>query len=366
MNIVFLMQDTGALYGAERATLALINGLRRAGVECRALLIEERRLSLASSALRSEIERAAIPYSVVPTARAMSWDLVREIRDAFRAYGGDVLHCVGYKADVHGFFTRLGFQSVPLVTTVHGWLFRHDLKERFYEWLDRMVLRRFDRVIVLSRYYEQLVQCAGVAKSRVVRIPTGLDPTEYAPFEDASTASECVVGMFGRLSDEKNHRMFLDAWRLVHRQVPRAIALIAGDGPLRADLERQVAAMGPAKVVLERHLAPKEFFSRVHVLAVCSLMENLPFSILEAMAFGRPVVATRVGGIPDLVDNEQTGYLVPPTDVNVFAQKLAQLCNDAERRKQMGRAARAKLEREFTLSQQVVLHENLYKRCLGQ
>lgn len=354
------------MYGAERATLALINGLRHAGVACRMLLIEEHRLSLPFSSLRSEIERAGIPYGVVSTARAMSWDLVRKIRDAFRACGGDVLHCAGYKADVHGFLARLGLRRVPLVATVHGWLFRNDKKERFYEWLDRTVLRRFDRVIVLSRHYENLLRQAGVTASRVVRIPTGLDSTAYMPFEDSFAASECVIGMFGRLSEEKNHRMFLNAWDRVRQQAPHARALIAGDGPLRADLEGQVAAMGPAaKIVLEQHLAPEEFFSRVHVLAVSSLMENLPFSILEAMAFGRPVVATRVGGIPDLVDDGQSGYLVSLGDVNDFAQKLALLCNDAERRKQMGRAARAKLEHEFPLSRQVAAHENLYKQCLN-
>jgi glycosyltransferase involved in cell wall biosynthesis len=108
-------------------------------------------------------------------------------------------------------------------------------------------------------------------------------------------------------------------------------------------------------------MARDDFFQQAHVVVLCSNMENLPYTILEAMAWSRPVVATRVGGLPDLVDDGATGFLVAPDDAADLAGRLIRLANDGELRNKMGEMGRYKLESEFEVDQMVAKHLDVYQ-----
>ena len=363
MNTIFLMQDTAAVYGAERATLDLASGLARRGVNAHVLLIHEERLQLADNRLQTELTKRGLPFSLVHTDRAFSWKLARDIRRRLVELEADVLQTVGYKADLHAWLAA--GRRVVLVAAVHGWLFRPDLKERFYGWLDVRVLRRFARVIVLSRHYADLVVRQGVAAHRVVRIPSGLDLKHLVSAEVAEslyrTPRLFTVGMLGRLSWEKNHGMFLEAMRLLRERGVEVRGLIAGEGPERARIEQAVNAMGLGDAVkLEGYMDSSRFFEQVHALALCSRVENLPYSVLEAMSWCRPVLATRVGGLPDLVEDARTGFLVPPDDAAALADALTSLANQPARALELGRAGRQRLETHFSLDRTVESHIDLY------
>jgi L-malate glycosyltransferase len=365
MKVIFLLQDTGVVYGAERATIDLARGLQAAGVECRALLIEEMRLGLRASALREEFARSRIGFDLVPTGSAFSPRLARRIAQRVRDLRGDILHGVGYKADVHGGWAAGWGHRFPVVATVHGWLFRPDVKERFYAWVDIRSLARMQGVVVLSRHYEKLLLARGLDRRRVVRIPTGLDaaalPDPAAAEKSLRTAKPFTVGMLGRLSSEKNHGLFVEAMRLLRERGVEVRGLIAGEGLERARIEQAVSAAGLRDAVtLEGYMETSRFFERVHVSVLCSRIENLPYSVLEAMAWCRPVVATRVGGLPDLVEDGRGGYLMAPGDAAALAEKLGLLEGQRDRALEMGRAGRQRLETEFTLDRAVARHIELY------
>lgn len=148
MQVAFLVQDTGRVYGAERATLDLARGL--AGASCAVWLIEETRLGLARSDFKEALLAADLPCQSLPVDCAFCPALIRQLRERVAAERPDVVHTIGPKATTHAAWGLKG--RVPLVTTVHGWLFRPDLKERFYEWLELRAFRRFDRVVTLSRH----------------------------------------------------------------------------------------------------------------------------------------------------------------------------------------------------------------------
>ena len=362
MRIVLLLQDTGKVYGAERATLDLAAGLRAAGEEVTVLLIEETRLGAGASDLRDALRERGLSVAAVPVAGRLSHALVRAVRAALRERRADVLHTTGYKADLHGSWAAGWGRRWPVVSTVHGWLFRADLKEQFYGWLNLQALRRCTRVIALSRHYEAMLAARGVPRGKLVRIPSGLDPATCPPGPWPAEGTPFTIGLAGRLSEEKNHDLFLRAARRALDGGARLRFLLAGDGPLRATLAGRIAELGLTGDVEAPGFLPREsFLSRVHAVALCSRIENLPYSILEAIAWSRPVLATRVGGLPDLVEDGVTGWLVEGGDEAALAARMMALAQDPARARQLGAAGRRKLEAEFSVGAQVAAHQALYR-----
>jgi glycosyltransferase involved in cell wall biosynthesis len=368
MNVCFLLQDTGALFGAERATLDLLRGLAATGaVTPTLLLIEETRLKITENRLRRELEKTGLEWSAVKINAPFSLRTVRDIRDALRARSNPILHTVGYKATVLGGWATGWGRSGPAVSTVHGWLFRPDFKERFYGWLEVLALKRFDRVICLSRFYQQMLKSVGLPDERLVRIPSGLDPRELPSLDRAARIwmekRPFTVGIMGRLSSEKNHRMVLEAARLVKDGGADVRYLIAGYGPEERAIDRLIAKLDLAGVVERRPFMDRdEFLERVHALALCSTMENLPYSVLEAMGWARPIVATAVGGLPDLVENGRTGYLVSLHDAGQLAECIRRLAGHPEWARQLGAAGRQRVEQDFNMEAMVNAHLALYQQ----
>ncbi|MCB1071049.1 MAG: glycosyltransferase [Kiritimatiellae bacterium] len=359
MRIVFFMQDTGSVFGAERATLDLAHGLRTVGCRPIFFLIDELRLGGRESGLRTAVEAEGFPLHRFTVEGRLSRSLARRIRSKFNEVGGDVLHVIGYKANLHAWLGDIH----PVVATVHGWLFRNDLKERLYDAIDLFALRRCDQVICLSRYYEDYLLRKSVLRERLVRIPSGLrDVPELA---GASTPSRMkpTFGMLGRFSEEKNHELFLHAAHGLRRQFPEATFICAGTGP-RAEAVKDLAAslhLG-ACMKFPGYKEVHAFMQTVDVYVICSRIENLPYSILEAMAWARPVIGTEVGGIPDLIVNGETGSLVPAGDVAALQKAMAIFCEQPALIETRGKAGRKRLLDHFTLDQSVAMHVDLYKR----
>lgn len=356
MKIVFLMQDTGAVYGAERATIDLARGLLARDVAVRVLLVVETRRGDGPSGLQAELVRAGIPFEPLTTRSRLSRRLVAEIERSLQRDAPYVLHTIGYKADVHGLLAarRVG---LPQVATVHGWLFRPDLRERFYGWLDVRVFKRCARVIVLSRYYEDLLRARRV--HRVVRLPTGFAAQPLPPA--ARPARPFTFGLLGRLSWEKNHELFLAAAARLRDGGAAARFRIGGDGPLRDAIAAEIARLALGDCTgMTGYVAADSFFADLDALVICSRVENQPYVVMEAMARGLPVIATRVGGLPDLVDDGLTGRLVPPGDAAALAAAMTGLVDAPDLAARLGLAGRAKLDREFNYDAWVDAHIALY------
>ena len=327
MNIVFLHQDIGHIYGAEKVTQDLVSGLIQSGLSVHMLLLEESRLQLDQSPFRLSLQQAGIPFTVIPVRHAVAPGTIPVIAGHLKALQATVLHTSGYKADVLG-LPAARRAGIPAVATVHGWLFRADPKERFYGWLNTQVLKRFDRVIVLSRFYRSMMLQQGISSHRLRIIPSGipLPPTPSALYR---AGDSCTIGILGRLSEEKNHRMFLRAAQhLVQRRLPtpKLQFLIAGDGPEKASIQRQITRLGLSRYCqLTGYMDRDAFFSQCNLFVLTSCIENLPRTIQEAMTRRVPVVATDVGGIPDLITNGVTGRLVPSNQPEELADTLQHL-----------------------------------------
>ena len=362
-SVTFLLQDVPALYGAERVTLELMVALQARGLRVEALLMGETRLGPDADAFTRAARLAWLPAHRFGVEGRFSKALVGEIRHHLKARPGTILHTVGYKAHLHALLAARG--RAPAVTTMHGWLVRLEFKERLYEWLEVQLLRRDQAVICLTRFYEELLLQKGVLRERVHRIPTGLAPAQMPTSAQAASWPDgpFTVALVGRLSWEKNHDVFLRALARLRAAGLEIRAVLAGEGPERARVEARVKELGlQDQVRMAGYVAMPALMPQVHAVCLCSRIENLPLSLLEAMAWQRPVVATRVGGIPDVVEDQVTGLLVPDDDEHALADALQRLISDPARARAMGQSGRQRVEREFVLDRCVDRHIALYEQ----
>jgi sugar transferase (PEP-CTERM/EpsH1 system associated) len=236
--------------------------------------------------------------------------------------------------------------------------------------VQRWAWRRVDQVLSVSSTLA--ARMAGQMRFPVEHIKTirnGVDVVRFVGgdrraaraafgFEEA----DVVVGTVGRLVPVKNQIMLVEALARVRQRDVRVSGLIAGDGPLRRDLEERARALGIAPFICfigERNDV-EQVFAAMDVFALTSLSEGLSNTIQEAMASALPVVATRVGGADELARDGETGILVPSGDSDALAAALEHLALNSERRRDMGRAGRERAEREFSLTGMIQHYEDLY------
>jgi glycosyltransferase involved in cell wall biosynthesis len=263
--------------------------------------------------------------------------------------------------------------GVPhVVETYHGregWR-RGRLRGSFA--FDRVIARLLDRVIAVSEAARRfLIEGKGYPADRIVVVPNGRDLSSFAPggHRDAMRKELGIdlgaplIGVVGRLETQKGHRHLLDAWPRMIAEFPDARLLVIGDGSLRAELEGQARALGIAESVTFlgfRSDVPR-LLDAVDGLALPSLYEGMPLTVIEASAVACPVVATAVDGTPEVIEDGVTGWLVPPEDSPALARALVALAADPARARAVGRAGRARVLNAFDLDTQVEATARVYR-----
>ena len=257
--------------------------------------------------------------------------------------------------------------GVPIVIHVfHGHVFHSyfgPLKTRLFLNAERALARITDRIITVSPAQRRdIVQVYGIAPvERVLTIPLGLDlqPLRVAKqayggqFRSSLGVSDDtpLVGFVGRLTAVKNPELFVKAARRVVDQCPQTRFVFVGDGELRPELERQVDALGLAQHVLfagwQADMLP--IYADLDLLALTSLNEGTPVTVIEALASGTPVVATAVGGVPDVVMDQETGTLVPSGHADVLAEAMLQLIRAPEWAQALALAGQQDVLKRFDL-----------------
>jgi glycosyltransferase involved in cell wall biosynthesis len=351
--------------GGQNQVLLTVNGLRALGQ--RTMLVahpngELRRraaegLELIPIASRSEIDLRA------------AWRLSRVIRQL----SPDIVHA----HDAHG--TAMAALAIPMAGSsvpapaliVSRRVDFHLRGHSFSRWKHRQV----DCFIAASEAIRQMLVADGVAANRTVTVHEGIDVERIRSVEPVNVHEICflphhapLVGNVAALVPHKGQRHLIDAARLVVRELPDARFVIFGEGELREQLERQVREHH-----LEKHVLLPGFRTDVigcikdfDLFAMSSVTEGLGTSVLDAMACARAVVATRVGGIPEIVEEGRTGTLVPARDPAAMAKAVVRLLADQESRRRMGEAGLARVSERFTLDRMVAGTAAVYERVAGR
>jgi glycosyltransferase involved in cell wall biosynthesis len=298
----------------------------------------------------------------------------RELTNLLRRRGADVLCCHGYKANILGFWAarRAG---IPAVAVSRGWT-GESLRVRLYEALDRLALRWMDRVVCVSEGQATKVRKAGVSAARMTVIANAVDGKRFAEPDPAGRRQlqsyfapprRFLVGAAGRLSPEKGFAVLIEAAARVIAEVSSVGFVLFGDGPLRGELERQIAGLGLQSEVILAGFSDDldRLLPFLDVLVLPSFTEGMPNVVLEAMAAGVAVAATSVGGTPEVVQDGVTGVLVPPGDPGLLARPIAGLLSDTPRRQEMGKCGRERVEELFGFAAQARKYQALFRELCG-
>jgi len=356
----------GAAGGLESVVQMLAPGLSRRGLEVgvTAVLIGDAAEPPSVTAIRE----SGVPvflHRQGPRAYLNEW---RNHRDRVAGFRPDVVHTHGYRADVlAGWATG---DRARRVATVHGFT-GGDWKNRMYERLQMRSYCRYDAVVAVSRTVVDRLKTQGVSGPRVALIPNAWS-TPVAPLSriDARTIlgldhEAVVVGWVGRLSAEKGCDVLLDA--AARLAGLNARISVVGDGAERAGLEARTAALGLSDRVTWHGLVPAagRLMAAFDVFTMSSRTEGTPIALFEAMAAGVPVVATAVGGVPDVLQADQ-GWLVPSESPDALTAAIREALTDREEARRRANRASEHLRRDYSADPWLDRHVDLYSRLTGK
>ena len=261
-----------------------------------------------------------------------------------------LLHCHGYKED---YFAVLSRVSIPKIATNHLWK-NTTFKLRVYRLIDALFLRLFDRVVGVSDELAQEMKKLGI--SNVNKIANGVDVERFTIASKSALMLErfnidpdaIVLGMVSSLTPEKNHKVVLDA--LANIRDPEVKLLIVGDGPQDAVLRRKATEMNLQQSVIfaGRQENIPEILSIVDIYLLPSIAEGLPISLLEAMACGKAVVASRVGENEKVITHKENGLLVEPGNLSELINCIEFFLKEKTLIREYGIKARRTVESNFS------------------
>ncbi|MCC7418046.1 MAG: glycosyltransferase [Acidobacteria bacterium] len=356
--------DTQAEWrGGQRQVLLTVLGLRERGH--RAVLVAHPKGQLAARAAEGHDLIRLAPRAEMDLHAA--WRLARIIRDL----NPSVVHA----HDPHAVAAAALALSLSTAATGPALIASrrvafHLQQNAFSRWKHRQV----DCFIAASETIHATLLHDGIDASRIVTVYEGIDVHRIQAEPAANIHAELwlprhapVVGAAGALSPEKGHRHLIDAAALVVREVPDARFVILGEGDLRLSLERQIKELGLDKHVLLPGFRPDvlAFLRAFDLFVMPSISEGLGTSLLDAMAAAKPTVASNTGGIPEVVIDGTTGFLVPPRDHHALARAIVRLLKDEELRARMGNAGFERVQAVFSAAQMVDRTLGVYRAHAG-
>jgi glycosyltransferase involved in cell wall biosynthesis len=285
----------------------------------------------------------------------------------------DILHPHNYKTDILAFLASRFYHS-RRVSTLHGFVER-SRKMKMYKRMDLALLRRFDRVKVVSEPLLRQAAEAGISPARISLIPNAIDldlmvctgtERESLRKEFGLEADQPAIGMVGRLDREKNPGMLLAALPELLVRFPGLKCFFVGEGALKKSLTGRAREMGlgGAAIFTGYREDARNIISLLDVVVMPSLTEGIPKTLLESLAFKKPVVAAAVGGIPDVIVDGENGFLIPSGDGTALIERVTSLLNNPSLCRQLGEAGYSLVVAEYSDRRMVAQMETFYEEAL--
>jgi glycosyltransferase involved in cell wall biosynthesis len=338
--------------GAERHLLLLLPALRDCGVETNVLLLEDP--GQPQNLFRAHLEDGGSTVRTLPIHGHLDLRLPIALHEVLSQESFDILHAHLPHGEVYGEAALRSFPSRPFVITRHN----DDRFRRWlpFQWVFAASLRRAGRVIAISNSIRRfLIEVEKVSPEKIETIPYGLDADAFAHsahpggFRRSSGMQDTpLVGFIGRLNRQKGVDILLRAFALVELRHPTARLVLAGDGPDRVRLARTAKSLGLRRVdFLGWRNDAVDILADIDLLVMPSRWEGFGMVALEAMALSKPVVASRVSALPEIIVPGETGRLVEPDRPEELAEAVLSILSDPARAAEMGRAGRRRALSEF-------------------
>jgi len=320
------------------------------------------------------VEAMNIPAFIVSMKYFPDVNIIRDLIKIIRIFRPDIIHTHGGIAGFWGRLAGIIYGEVKIVHTYHGIHYLHYpsfVRRKLFSYIDRILLHYTDLIICVSKSDEYRGELVGVVDSKkCLYIPNGIDIKSFTqqidvPNEKHSIGifpDSLVVGMIGRLHPEKGHRYFLDAASKIVSKYTNVEFVILGDGELSENLRDMAVQLGIASrthfLGFRNNIV--NYLHTMDIIVFPSLWEGHPFSLLEAMAAGKAIVASNIDSIREVLKDGMTGILVPPKDSTSIAQAIGALLDSKEERDRIGRQAQITVIEAFPSSKMINSLEQAY------
>lgn len=356
--------------GQTEHVLSLVQGLDRTRFEAAVILPD----LLASQVQR--FEAAGIRVCVLPI-RKLVWPIsaVTGLIAEIRRWKPDLVHIHSQEAGMTGrVLTRIA-GGMPIFYTPQTIDIRRKHWQNLYRFGERLLAKITRCILSVNESDRRRLIQNGIPDEKIVTVYNGVDLNRFdrhspAPAEAAALKQpgRALVMQVGRMSEQKAPFDFIEGARLVLREAPDTRFVLLGDGHLLEAVKEKTRAYGlDGQIIpLGAHTDAYRWVQVADIVTLTSHWEGSPYSLLEAMAWYKPVVATRVNGCTELVLDGETGYLTPPGEPREWAERVLQLLRDPKLACEMGESGRRRLEANFTLPAMVEKISALYEEAAGK
>jgi len=262
--------------------------------------------------------------------------------------------------------------GVPTIIS-SNWGDGHTLKS-WEVWLDKLTSRLDDRIVVNSKAGYEYCKKIGVKEKGIELIYNGIEMPEYdqdinlSEFRNTLHLPEgkIIVGSIGRLSEEKGHRFLLDAFRLAQQEINELLLVVVGSGNQKNNLINQADRLNiKDKVIFIDYIKELSlFYLLIDIFILSSLSEGLPNVVLEAMFYGKPIIASAVGDVPEVIENNISGLLVSPGNYKEMSEAIKLLSRDKNLAGKLATRSKEKVVGYFSIEKMVSSFDKLYKQSL--
>ena len=328
----------------------------------------------APNAFRERCIAEGIKVNTIFTQNPFALSVIKALRKVFKETRPDIICSHGYKPTLLTLLARVGL-GIPLIIFSRGRT-GENAKIRLFEFLERMAMRFAVMVVPVSDGQAGELRRAGLSRKRmrvvrnainVGRMKTAVAKADLKRQEMGFALDDVLIATSGRLSPEKAQKDLITAFSIISSRHPKARLLIVGDGPLKNELEQWSREKGLSQVhFLGFRGDMDEIMAAIDLFVLPSLTEGLPNVILEAFACAKPVVATNVGGVPEVVTHGENGLLVKPGHPALLAIAMEKCLKSPETAKIMGEKGFRKVLSEFTFASQARRLEQIYFEVIGR
>jgi glycosyltransferase involved in cell wall biosynthesis len=364
---LILVASSGDIAGGERNLLDIGFHLKKKGWEVKAVIPHE-------GNIQAPLESEGISFEVVPMPSYPAFSSLLKLKKIFKNFQPEIIHAHGTRAALFARLASVG--KFPCIYTLHGIHYLHysnAFKKWLYVWGERFLKTLTSRFICVSQYdFNEGKKSGVIDPKRTAVIYNGIKSFSLPSREEArkefTLNEEVVVLNIGRLHVQKGHTFLIEGAKKVLERESDVKFWIAGEGGERKKLSEEIERRGlQGKVSL---LGYREDVSKLlaaaDIFILTSLWEGFPYTILEAMSAGLPVVSTDVGGVAEAVEHQQTGLLVPPKEPRLLADALLYLIEYPEERKRMGERGKKRIKEKFSLEKMLSEIEKVYNEVLRE
>lgn len=367
---VLQLRSSGGFFGAEKNILMSAQLFKDSDIKMHIGCIDYN--DKKNAALLTRAQENGLDTISIPGKPGLDCALIRKIAAIIREKNITILETHGYKENFVGYFAARK-TGIKIIGNIHGWT-GHNWRVVAYELLDKIMLRFFDKIIVISPTQEKQLRKMGISRNKITFIPNYIDLTSLPRSSGTNglrntyriKQGDIIIGSVGRLSREKGYQYLLEAIAIL-KNIDNLKLMLVGDGQQKAELTRLAEKLRiKDRVIFTGYQTDVyNYMALFDIFVLSSLTEGFPNVLLEALACRKPVVATNVGAVDSIIKHHITGYLTNPKNSRTLAEGINFFLKNKDAAQKNTNAGYDLINQEFSKEKKAGLMESVYHSILN-